>query len=122
DENDNFNPTDHITRQQMASVLVKALGLEKLDEGKDVEINLSDVSPSHKENVQILANLGLTNQLNDFRAYEPISRASVATLVNETQYLNKEKPSIQIKPGIDVLLDDHLDWLEDKRVGLITNT
>lgn len=121
DENDNFNPTDHITRQQMASVLVKALGLEKLDEGKDVEINLSDVSPSHKKNVQILANLGLTNQLNDFRAYEPISRAAVATLVNEAQSLNKEKPSKQVKPGIDVLLDDHLDWLEDKRVGLITN-
>jgi len=88
DENGNFNPYDHITRQQMASVLVLAMDLEKINDKKvdeDVEVILDNVSNSHKERVQILANLGVTNQLDDFRAYENISRAAVATFVYQAQ-------------------------------------
>src|SRR5699024_3258291 len=72
DENGNFNPDANITREQMASVLVLAMGLDKFDDGEKVDIRLDNVSKSHQDNVQTLANLGLTNQLNDFRAYEPI--------------------------------------------------
>lgn len=123
DTNEKFNPDDHITRQQLASVLVLALDLEKLDKGNDVDINLKNVSESHRDNVQIIANLGLTNQLDDFRAYEPISRAATATFVHKAQFIvgGDDGKNKTVTPGVEVLLDDHLDWLEDKRVGLITN-
>src|SRR5690625_2728209 len=88
DQKGNFNPYDHITRQQMASVLVLALDLEYVNDKKvdeDVDINLDNVTESHKERVQILANLDVTNQLDDFRPYENISRAAVATFLNVAQ-------------------------------------
>src|SRR5699024_11877629 len=70
-EDDNFNPEENITRQQMASVLVLAFDLdERFGELEDVEVNLDNVSKSHKDRVQILANLELTNQLEDFRPAE----------------------------------------------------
>src|SRR5699024_6069011 len=85
DEDGNFNPKANMTRQQMATVLVHAMSLDEGDDVEDVDINLDNVSLSHKENVQILANLGLTNQLEDFRPYEPISRGAVATLINKAK-------------------------------------
>lgn len=88
DENGNFNPYDNITRQQMASVIVLAMDLESINEKKvdeDVDVNLDNVSDSHKKRVQIVANLEITNQVEDFRAYENISRAAVATFVHKAQ-------------------------------------
>lgn len=85
DEDGNFNPKETITRQQMATVLVYAMSLDQYDHEESVDINLDNVSLSHKENVQTLANFGLTNQLDDFRPYEPITRAAVATLVYKAQ-------------------------------------
>lgn len=37
----------------------------------------------------------------------------------EANQTSKKKASV--KPGVEVLMEDHLDWLEGKRVGLITN-
>src|SRR5690625_976910 len=88
DQEGNFNPYDYITRQQMATVLVLALDLEYVNDKKvdeDVDINLDKVTESHKERVQIIANLDITNQLDNFRAYENISRAAVATFLNKSQ-------------------------------------
>src|SRR5690625_3635568 len=91
DEDGNFNPKANMTRQQMATVLVHAMSLDEGDDVEDVDINLDNVSLSHKENVQILANLGLTNQLDDFRPYEPISRGAIATLINKAQLIDKDQ-------------------------------
>lgn len=85
DEHGNFNPKETITRQQMATVLVYAMSLDQYDHEESVDINLDNVSLSHKQNVQTLANFELTNQLDDFRPYEPITRAAVATLVYKAQ-------------------------------------
>lgn len=86
DEHNNFNPYANITRQQMASVLVLAMNLEQYNDGEDVKINLENVSASHKERVQILANLGLTNQYDNYRPDESITRAAVATLVHKSEF------------------------------------
>lgn len=85
DEHGNFNPYGDITRQQMASVLVLAMDLERFDDLDQVDINLENVSASHKERVQILANLDLTTQLADFRPKESISRGAIATLVYKSK-------------------------------------
>ncbi|GAA0435183.1 hypothetical protein GCM10008983_09690 [Lentibacillus halophilus] len=79
----NYMPEKQLTRQQMASTLVSAFDLEK--KGDDVDINLSNVAPSHKENVQTLANLGITNQLDDFRPNEPVTRGQFATFLYQSQ-------------------------------------
>src|SRR5699024_9288145 len=90
DENGNFNPKETITRQQIATVLVYAMSLDQYEHDENVDINLDNVSLSHKENVQTLANFELTNQLDDFRPYEPITRAAVATLVYKAQSVAKD--------------------------------
>src|SRR6185437_13151552 len=33
----------------------------------------------------------------------------------------KNEGSAKVQPGIEVLLESHLDWIKGKRVGLITN-
>lgn len=38
-----------------------------------------------------------------------------------TDQSNKRSSNKEVKPGIETLLDKHLDWLKGKRVGLITN-
>jgi S-layer homology domain len=75
-----FNAYNNITREQMATVLVKAFGLDKLDLPK-VNINLDNVDPSHKANVQILANAGITNQVNNFNPTGKVTRGSFATFL-----------------------------------------
>ncbi|RYG72924.1 S-layer homology domain-containing protein [Lentibacillus lipolyticus] len=86
-----FNPGDDITREQMASVLVSGLGLEEYDNGEAVAVNLDNVSPSHADNVQVLANLGLTVATDDFRPSEEISRGAFATMLHGA--LNLEEPA-----------------------------
>lgn len=90
DENDNFDPDADITREQMASVLVSAMNLDQYD-ADEVDINLENVDKSHKSSVQVLANLELTTELDDFRPAKPITRAAVATLVDRTQTYVEEQ-------------------------------
>lgn len=73
-----FRPDETLTREQMATTLVHAFRLKGNGKAK---INLKNVSPTHRENVQILADNGLTNELKNFRPYEPITRAQFAALL-----------------------------------------
>src|SRR5699024_2766134 len=79
-----FQPYTDISRQQMATALVQGFDLEKYDVCEDVDIELSKVSSDHKKNVQILANLGITNQLgdevdNNFEGYDSVTRAQFSS-------------------------------------------
>ncbi|WLV24423.1 S-layer homology domain-containing protein [Aciduricibacillus chroicocephali] len=84
-EQGKFNPYAPITREQMATVLVEGFQLKQFDKGEKVDVKLSNVSPSHRDNVQILANLGLTNQLKDYRPFEQVRRDSFTTFVVNTR-------------------------------------
>lgn len=77
-----FLPQEELTRQQMATTLVNAYDLEA--NSANVSINLKNVSATHKDNVQILADLKITNQLDDFRPKEAITRAQFATFLYES--------------------------------------
>ena len=48
---------------------------------ENVAINRDKISVSHVENVQVLANLELTNQTVNFRAYEDLSRGAFSTFL-----------------------------------------
>ncbi|GGK04633.1 hypothetical protein GCM10007063_28700 [Lentibacillus kapialis] len=82
--NGEFNPTEPITREQMATVLVLGMELADYESANDVEIYLNNVSSSHRERVQTLANLGITNQLDNFRPAEATERGQFATFLYET--------------------------------------
>ncbi|WP_121615196.1 helix-hairpin-helix domain-containing protein [Virgibacillus halodenitrificans] len=71
-----------LTREQMATVLVKAYDIK--DNGKSVNANLSNVSTSHKENVRLLLQHGISNQIKDFRPGEAVTRGQFATFLYKT--------------------------------------
>lgn len=81
--NNRFLPQNHITRQQMATVLNNSFDLNEY-QVKQVPIRLSNVASSHRGAVQALADLGLTDQLNDFRPAENLSRAQFSTFLIRT--------------------------------------
>src|SRR5699024_793012 len=87
---DKFDTFSNITREQMATALVKGFNLKKYDTGEDVEIDRDNISDSHEENVQILANLGITVKPMDFNAYEDISRAAFSTFLVKTMEITEE--------------------------------
>ncbi|WP_277680232.1 S-layer homology domain-containing protein [Gracilibacillus dipsosauri] len=71
-----------LTREQMATTIVNAFGLT--DNGENKNVFLDNVDDSHKDNVQILANYGITNQLDDFRPKEIVTRGQFATFLYKT--------------------------------------
>lgn len=75
-----FGTYDFINREQMASVLVRAFELNKI-EIIYKKINLNNVSKDHQQNVQILANLEITDELNDYRPTEEISRGALSSFL-----------------------------------------
>lgn len=83
-----FRPLDDMTREQMATTIVKAFQLQ--DKGTDPGINLTNVSDSHKTNVKILAQYKVTNQLDDFRPGEEITRGQFATFIYKTMNRGEE--------------------------------
>jgi len=80
--NGEFMPTENISREQMASVLVRAFNLE--DNGVDVDVYLDNVDPSHQASVKILAQHGLTTQLDNFRPKEDVQRGQFASFIVRT--------------------------------------
>lgn len=75
-----FKPDDSITRQQVASAILLARDLESYESSEKQDINLDDVDESHKERVQILADLGITNQYEDYRPRESVTRGAFSTM------------------------------------------
>lgn len=69
-----------ITREQMASILVRTFALENT--GADVEVaDLASAHASHQDNIVILAQNGIT-QVENFRPKESVTRAQFATFVD----------------------------------------
>src|SRR5699024_7701521 len=75
-----FKPDDSITRQQVASAILLARDLESYESSDQQDINFDDVDDSHKERVQILADLGITNQYDDYRPRESVTRGAFSTM------------------------------------------
>lgn len=90
-----FKPYEPLSRQQMATILVKAFKLS--DKGiEDVDMYLGNVSDSHQENVQTIANLGITNRLDDYRPKEDTTRGAFATMLYLVlDFLEKDSDSYQ---------------------------
>lgn len=96
--NGSFQINSQLTREAMASTIVNAFELS--DTGSDIDVNLSNVSDTHKDSVKILAQTGITNQLNDFMPKEIVTRGQFATFLfkaimykfESDSYLESEVP------------------------------
>jgi hypothetical protein len=78
-EPDRFCPADSITRAQLASMLVRALGLPPTDVQHFDDADTS----THADNINALAEAGITNGFGDgnFRPNTSISRAEMASML-----------------------------------------
>src|SRR5699024_4028662 len=81
-----FAPKQVLTRQQMASTIVSAYDFEMND--LNTPINLKNVHDIHKNSVQILANLDITSEVNDFRPRKDINRGQFATFLYRSDQVN----------------------------------
>ena len=79
--NGEFNAGDDIYRVQMAKVLVEAFDLADINPAEDTYINLDNIDEESKDYVQILANLGITTEVDDFRPWETVPREQFATFL-----------------------------------------
>lgn len=98
--NGKFGANDRLTRQQMATTLVNAFELKST--GKTVKMNVKNVDPTHRENVQILADLCITNQTKDFKPSNTVTRGQFATFLKRandvvTNKIDTEMCSNQIE-------------------------
>lgn len=102
--NGTFGPGDSLTREQMASVLVRAFGLQELS-GKNVPLNdLHRVSSAHIKDVKILYQHGITKGKND-GSFDPkgtVSRAEFSVFMYRAINLKGPEQPIpqQDKPKI----------------------
>lgn len=79
--NDNYRPLANITRQEMASLLVRTFGLEA--DGESKVTDLDKAWSAHRENVEILSTLGITTQTT-FNPLNDVSRSQFALFLKRT--------------------------------------
>lgn len=91
--NGRFQPYSNITREQAATMLVRSMQLDKV-KAQMVTINLRGVNPSHRANVQVIANTGISTSLKDFEPLAPITRGAFATMLTRAQQVKKTGVSL----------------------------
>ncbi len=81
-EDGTFRAGLDITREQMASILVRTFGLE--DKGEEVTVgDLDSAHSSHQANIEILAQYGITSTADgNFRPKETVQRAQFAAFLD----------------------------------------
>ncbi|MDY0404644.1 S-layer homology domain-containing protein [Virgibacillus sp. 179-BFC.A HS] len=92
-----FMPEGYLTREQMATILVRTYGLGDYNTGEDVEVNFKGVSPYAKESVQILANLGITTEAKNFNPQGHINRANFSVMLQRTMDFVKAQAAAEIE-------------------------
>ncbi|GAJ97428.1 S-layer homology domain-containing protein [Geomicrobium sp. JCM 19055] len=94
---DQFAPTRDLSREQMATIIVRAFDLER-DESIDVVVNdLALASSSHSANIEILSQYGITSTTdNNFRPKEPVRRDQMATFLERTfDHIHTEEAGLE---------------------------
>lgn len=82
DTDGKFHAWEPITRGQMAIVLGRIL--KDYDTAEDVDVNFDNISGEAKEGLQIIANLGVTTEVENFRPLEKVTRAQFAAFAYRT--------------------------------------
>ncbi len=110
------------TSDQISGFMVDESALERMD----------PETIDNVDNILIPVERIAVSAVDRFGNESPVAQKTVTGLSNDNapslaeilqKYVIKEplfKPPL-VKPGIDVLVEDHLDLIEGKRIGLITN-
>lgn len=77
-----FDPWSNMTREQMAIVLGRVL--KNYDTKENKRVNFDGISEEAKKHVQIIANLGVTTEVDNFRPHENVTRAQFAAFAFRT--------------------------------------
>src|SRR5699024_9659178 len=105
---------------QMATIIVRAHEFKTSD--TKVDINLKNVSPSHEKGVQILANLKITNQLDDFRPSEMTTRGQFASFLYRSHDIELDETT---KPNEQYVIKNYnydFSTLLKRQVGTLPQT
>ncbi|WP_071393428.1 S-layer homology domain-containing protein [Bacillus tuaregi] len=93
--NGTFGPNDLLTREQMASVIVRAFDLEPVSDVNVTLTDLNQVSTAHVDDVKVLFQNGITKGKNN-GAFDPkgsVSRAEFSVFLHRAlQNFNGENP------------------------------
>ena len=114
-----FGFGDYLTRQQMASILVRAFELKSV--GKSVEFkDLKDASVSHQKDIQVLAQNGITVGFNDgtFKPNEVIDRASFSVFLYRALEKNGALSGVQSIKDNTLVYKGQTYTFEDKYAGI----
>lgn len=77
-----FDPWSNITREQMAIVLGRIL--EDYNTEENVDVNVNNIGKEAQKYVQIIANLGVTTEVDNFRPHAEVTRAQFAAFAYRT--------------------------------------
>ncbi|MFD2707008.1 S-layer homology domain-containing protein [Salibacterium lacus] len=78
-----FAPGMELSREQMATILVRAFNLEPKEDSDANVADLDEANASHQENIQILADYDITSTENNmFNPKETVNRAQFATFLD----------------------------------------
>ncbi|SDH24009.1 S-layer homology domain-containing protein [Alteribacillus persepolensis] len=91
-----------LSRQQMATILVRAFDLEHRDDVDAVVNDLDEANASHKENIEILAQYGITNTGDgNFRPKETVTRAQFAVFLDRALDLEQDIANVSSVQAVD---------------------
>ncbi|WP_158737959.1 S-layer homology domain-containing protein [Alteribacillus sp. YIM 98480] len=72
----------NLSREQMASILVRAFEFERIDENESIVKDINKAHESHQNSIETLAQIGVTKTNNgDFRPKETVTRAQFAVFL-----------------------------------------
>ncbi|GAK03090.1 hypothetical protein JCM19037_1378 [Geomicrobium sp. JCM 19037] len=106
-----FDAGNGISREQMASVLVRAFGLENTGEDTNL-VDLDDAYSAHRENIEILTQHGISSvESGEFRPGETVTRSAFAVFLDRAlihQY-TQESDITGIEAVNNTTVDVHFD-------------
>ena len=83
--NGEFQPEKPLRRDQMATVISNAFNLDQYKRDVAVNVNIDNVTVSHKAGVELLAQHNLTTELKDFRPGEDITRGQFSSFLHRVE-------------------------------------
>ncbi|PIC85681.1 Parasporal protein [Sporosarcina sp. P20a] len=110
-----YGPNDPITREQMASILVKAFDLPRYDYQQMDNPFIDSKNPSHEKNILILYKLGITTGTtpNTYSPKNPITRGQAAKMMKATEEVNV--PMVTVKA--EDLGWERIPWVNSSEVN-----
>ncbi|CAM4008247.1 S-layer homology domain-containing protein [Alkalicoccus chagannorensis] len=100
DDNGSFHPSSSLTREQMASVLVRAMELEAASDASGDFDDIDDANHTHEDDIRTLAAAGITEGRpgNQFAPKDNVTRTEFAIFLFRALQAEAEAPEDETPP------------------------